>query len=96
MPRFVCMILLLAATALAQDASTGAIRGSVFDSSGGRIHGAAIALMNVATGSAMGGRRTPTDVLLLICFRRGNTRPGLKPPACRRKSRPICALRSAG
>src|SRR3989475_5069614 len=55
MPRFVCMILLLAATALAQDASTGAIRGSVFDSSGGRIHGAAIALMNVATGFRYGG-----------------------------------------
>src|SRR5437870_8051443 len=40
MPRFVCMILLLVATALTQDASTGAIRGSVFDSTGGRIHGA--------------------------------------------------------
>src|SRR5207302_357840 len=50
MPRFVCMILLLVATALAQDASTGAIRGSVFDSTGGRIHGASVALVNAATG----------------------------------------------
>src|SRR5947208_4609971 len=54
MPRFVCMILLLAATALAQDASTGAIRGSVFDSTGGRIHGASVALVNTATGIRCG------------------------------------------
>src|SRR5437660_7714577 len=54
MPRFVCMILLLVATALAQDASTGAIRGSVFDSTGGRIHGASVALVNAATGIRYG------------------------------------------
>src|SRR5438309_4724414 len=54
MPRFVCMILLLAATALSQDASTGAIRGSVFDSTGGRIHGASVALVNAATGIRYG------------------------------------------
>src|SRR5437762_8178187 len=54
MPRFVCMILLLAATALSQDDSTGAIRGSVFDSTGGRIHGASVALVNTATGLRYG------------------------------------------
>src|SRR3989475_10750245 len=54
MPRFVCMILLLVATALAQDASTGAIRGSVFDSTGGRVHGASGALVNAATGIRYG------------------------------------------
>src|SRR5437667_8009315 len=54
MPRFVCMILLLVATALTQDASTGAIRGSVFDSTGGRIHGASVALVNTATGIRYG------------------------------------------
>src|SRR5207237_7947117 len=54
MPRSVCMILLLVATALAQDASTGAIRGSVFDSTGGRIHGASVALVNAATGIRYG------------------------------------------
>src|SRR5438128_3331020 len=54
MPRFVCMILLLVATALAQDASTGAIRGSVFDSTGGRSHGASVALVNAATGIRYG------------------------------------------
>src|SRR5437773_4836319 len=54
MPRFVCMILLLAATALSQDDSTGAIRGSVFDSTGGRIHGATVALVDTATGLRYG------------------------------------------
>ena len=54
MSRFVCMILLLVATALAQDASTGAIRGSVFDSTGERIQGAAVALVNTATGLRYG------------------------------------------
>src|SRR3989441_10969615 len=54
MPRFVCMILLLAATALSQDDSTGAIRGSVFDSTGGRIHGASRALVKKAAGLGYG------------------------------------------
>ena len=35
---------------LAQDGSTGAIRGTVVDSSGGRVTGAAVALVNDATG----------------------------------------------
>jgi hypothetical protein len=42
------MILLLVATALTQDASTGAIRGSCLIR--GRIHGASVALVNTATG----------------------------------------------
>jgi len=41
---------LLPAAALAQDASTGAIRGTVVDKTGGRIAGASIALVNDATG----------------------------------------------
>src|SRR5437867_13452487 len=54
MPRFVCMILLLAATALSQDDSTGAIRGSVFDSTGGRTHGEVVAMENTKTGFPYG------------------------------------------
>src|SRR5947208_8351165 len=54
MPRFVCMIFLLVATALTQDASTGAIRGSGFDSTGRRIQGASVALVNTATGIRYG------------------------------------------
>src|SRR5438105_11052968 len=54
MPRSVCMIFLLVATALTQDASTGAIRGSAFDSTGRRIQGASVALVNTATGIRYG------------------------------------------
>src|SRR6266516_2120245 len=54
MPRSVCMIFLLVATALTQDASTGAIRGSAFDSTGRRIQGASGALVNTATGIRYG------------------------------------------
>ncbi len=39
-----------ALSCLAQDASSGAIRGTVFDPSGSRITGASIALVNDATG----------------------------------------------
>src|SRR5207244_1686369 len=53
MPRFVCMILLLVTTTLAQDASTGAIRGSASDSTGGRTHGADPAI----SGLQSAGRR---------------------------------------
>src|SRR5437867_2269154 len=41
---------LLLSGALAQDASTGAIRGTVSDQAGGRIPGATVALVNNATG----------------------------------------------
>jgi carboxypeptidase family protein len=41
---------LFVAAALAQDASTGAIRGTVSDQAGGRIPGATVALVNNATG----------------------------------------------
>src|SRR5437868_2360192 len=54
MPRFVCILLLLATTALAQDASTGAVRGSVVDSTGGRIQRATVVLVNTATGFRYG------------------------------------------
>src|SRR5438445_7259789 len=54
MPRSVCMIFLLVATTLTQDASTGAIRGSAFDSTGRRIQGASVALVNTATGIRYG------------------------------------------
>jgi hypothetical protein len=37
-------------TTFSQDASTGAIRGTVVDSSGRRIVGASVALVNTATG----------------------------------------------
>jgi Carboxypeptidase regulatory-like domain/TonB dependent receptor len=43
-------IFLVVIAGSAQDASTGAIRGSVVDSSGSRIAGASIALVNAATG----------------------------------------------
>src|SRR5437660_11460637 len=74
MPRFVCMILLLVATALAQDASTGAIRGSVFDSTGGRIHGASVALVNDATGIRYGvmidsAARLAFDLVAPVAYR---------------------------
>ncbi len=44
------ILLLLASSVLAQDASTGAIRGNVSDASGARIAGATVTLVNVATG----------------------------------------------
>src|ERR1700690_1696389 len=46
---FVFFLFVLPATA--QDASTGAIRGTVVDSSGSRIASASIALVNAATGA---------------------------------------------
>jgi hypothetical protein len=49
---------LAAATAFAQDASTGAIRGTVADVSGGRIPNAIVAVVNTATGMR---RSTTTD-----------------------------------
>ena len=45
-----CPSSLLLNGALAQDASTGAIRGTVSDQAGGRIPGATVALVNNATG----------------------------------------------
>src|SRR5271169_5757662 len=47
---FLASILLLAIPAFAQDASTGAIRGTVFDSSGRPIVDASIALVDSALG----------------------------------------------
>jgi hypothetical protein len=41
---------LAAVSANAQDASTGALRGTVFDTDGARIHGATVALVSAATG----------------------------------------------
>jgi hypothetical protein len=51
-----CAVLtyLLLASALAQEASTGAIRGSVIDAAGSRIAGATVALVNAATGFRYG------------------------------------------
>jgi hypothetical protein len=46
----VCLIFLIAISAFAQDASTGAIRGTVSDSSGRRIVDASIALVDAAQG----------------------------------------------
>ena len=43
-----CFLFLTAA--LAQDASTGAVRGTVSDQAGGRIPGATVAVVNNATG----------------------------------------------
>src|SRR5579864_9765353 len=45
-----CLIFLIAMTASAQDASTGAIRGTVSDSTGRRIVDASIALVDEAQG----------------------------------------------
>ncbi len=52
MPRFAAavMLLLLTSYAFPQDASTGALRGLVTDSSGGRITGATVVFVNAATG----------------------------------------------
>ena len=47
---FLSTILFVNASCLAQDASTGAIRGTVADPSNSRIVGATIALVNNATG----------------------------------------------
>lgn len=45
-----CFLMPWAGGAFAQDLSTGAIRGTVSDSAGARIHGATIAAVNLATG----------------------------------------------
>jgi hypothetical protein len=50
MSRFLCVLLCLAATAFAQDASTGAIRGAVNDPAGNRVAGATVVLVSTATG----------------------------------------------
>jgi len=55
MPRLlssyaVCLIFLFSISACAQDASTGAIRGTISDSSGSRIVDASIALVDAAQG----------------------------------------------
>lgn len=47
---FLFLVPFLTNRALAQDASTGAIRGTVSDSSGTRIAGATVAVVNLATG----------------------------------------------
>jgi hypothetical protein len=49
--RLVVCLVLLSALVHSQDASTGAIRGTVVDASGGRVPGASIALINNANGS---------------------------------------------
>ena len=46
----VVFLAFFAPSTFAQDASTGAIRGSVSDATGGRIHSATIVVVNVATG----------------------------------------------
>lgn len=50
MPRWFLVIFLLTLAVSAQDASTGAIRGTVSDPAGSRITGASVALVNTATG----------------------------------------------
>ncbi len=47
---FIVATILLALRCLVQDASTGAIRGTVLDPSGKSIAGATVALVNDATG----------------------------------------------
>jgi len=49
-----CLLLAALTPVLAQDASTGAIRGTVVDASGGRIAGASVAMINSATGFRYG------------------------------------------
>jgi hypothetical protein len=49
-PFSLVFVSFLLTAAFAQDASTGAIRGTVVDASGGRIAGATIAFVNAATG----------------------------------------------
>ena len=44
------IIVLITSLTFSQDASTGAIRGSVIDASGSRVAGASIAFVNAATG----------------------------------------------
>jgi len=46
---FICL-LSLATTAPAQDASTGAIRGTVVDAAGSRVAGATVVFVDAATG----------------------------------------------
>lgn len=50
MSRLAVLCLLLLASAAAQDASTGTIRGTVSDAASARIPNATVALVNVATG----------------------------------------------
>jgi len=51
----ITLFLALTYTALAQDASTGAIRGTVLDSSGSRIANASVVIANTATGFRYSG-----------------------------------------
>jgi hypothetical protein len=50
MPRKLALFLLFVASTFGQDSSTGAIRGTVSDSAGARIHDAAIVAVNAETG----------------------------------------------
>src|SRR5580704_4883171 len=52
--RLCAFILMFAGASISQDTSTGAIRGTVVDASGGRVPGANIALVNGATGFRYG------------------------------------------
>ena len=70
MQRFagILFLVLLASSAFSQDSSTGALRGMVTDSSGGRIVGATVVFANVATGktySAITDREGRFDFELL-------------------------------
>jgi hypothetical protein len=47
---FIFILISLAATAPAQDASTGAIRGTVADAAGSRVAGAIVVFVDAATG----------------------------------------------
>jgi hypothetical protein len=51
MPRALLICILLSTLAHSQDAATGAIRGTVFDPTGGRIAQASIVAVNAATGA---------------------------------------------
>ena len=80
--------LLFAATAIAQDTATGAIRGTVGDSGGARIGASSVVLVNSATNFAIPRPATALAASPLSCFRRAITRRAPSRRECHRRPRP--------
>ena len=86
---FVLAIVLFGTSmAWGQDASTGALRGSVVDAQGAAVTSADVVAISVDTESAITRRRIRRDDLSSTCCRRERTRPGPKRKVCRRRSLP--------
>jgi len=85
-----CFILLSSLLSFAQDASSGAIRGTVTDLTGARIAGATVGFINNATGIRYGATTNSEGQFAFSCFRQLSIRGAPRPAACRRKPRQRC------